>query len=59
MDLEHEKLLKQEYEKRRKMSPMRKMYEKYKRDFINNRGYEQGYELLSYEEYKEYNEEDC
>ncbi|MDV3429135.1 MAG: hypothetical protein LIR50_19255 [Bacillota bacterium] len=59
MNLDLYKIIKATNEKKQKMPRIRKDYEKYKHDFINNGGLEQNIKLLSYEEYKEANEKDC
>lgn len=56
MNLETLRLRQKAYEKIQKTPKIKIEYEKYKMDFINNNGWADGYELMTFEEYKENSE---
>lgn len=52
MNLEIQQIRTRAYEKLQKTPKIKREYEKYKRNFINNDGWSDGYELMTFEEYK-------
>lgn len=56
MNFEIEEIRSRAYEKLKNTPKIKLEYEKYKNNFINNDGWADGYELMTFEEYRDKNE---
>lgn len=58
MNFELQQIKSRSYEKLKKTPKIKREYEKYKRNFIKDDGWADGYELMTFEEYRDKNEGD-
>lgn len=58
MNFEIQEIRSRAYEKLQKTPKIKREYEKYKTKFINNDGWSDGYELMTFEEYRDKYEKD-